>query len=288
MTPREEDAVRHLYVASTHDYILVFTSAGRVHWLKVHALPEVSPEGKGKPVVNLIQIGAGERVADLISLRDFTASGHVVLATRRGYVKKTALEAFSRPRAAGIIALGVDEGDEVLAAALSRGSDEVFMATAKGKAIRFRETDVRPMGRTARGVIGIRMAADDRLVEMEVLAGKRDILTVTQNGYGKRTPVDDYRLQGRGGSGIINIKTSARNGDVVAGMGVGDDDEMLIITANGKIIRFAVRDVSRLSRATQGVRLIHVDEGDRVAAAIRRTEEAPGDPAEADESEGAG
>ncbi len=275
MTTREEDAVRHLFVASTHDYILVFTTAGRVHWLKVHAIPEIGSAGKGRPVVNLIQIQPGHKVATMLAVREFSADAFVVLAARSGYIKKTPLVSFSRPRADGIIAVGIEEGDELLAAELSSGKDEIFMATAAGQSIRFHESGVRPMGRTARGVIGIRMAKGDSLVEMEVLSGRPDILSVTERGYGKLTPVEEYRLQGRGGSGIINIRASERNGKVVACMAVDKQDQILMITAQGKIIRFAVDGVSRMGRATQGVRLIHTDEGDKVASAIRTEEEAP-------------
>jgi DNA gyrase subunit A len=273
MTTREEDAVQHLFVASTHDYILVFTSAGRLHWLKVHRIPEVGSAGKGKAVVNLIQIAPEERVAAMLSVREFADGRHVVLATRRGYIKKTPLAAFSRPRAAGIIALTIDEGDDLLSAGLSSGEDQILMATAKGQAIRYHESDVRPMGRGARGVIGIRMAAGDALVAMEVLSGKPDILSVSKNGFGKRTPVEEYRLQHRGGSGIINMRTTERNGDIVACLAVDGNDQVLMITANGKIIRLAVEDVSRIGRATQGVKLIQISEDDHVVSAIRTAED---------------
>jgi DNA gyrase subunit A len=275
MTTREEDAVRHLFVASTHDYILVFTSGGRVHWLKVHALPEIGSAGKGRPVVNLIQIKPGHTVAAMIAVREFAEGHFVVLAARSGYIKKTPLSAFSRPRADGIIAVNIEPGDELLGAALSGGGDEIFMASARGQSIRFHESDVRPMGRTARGVIGIRMAKSDALVAMEVLSGKPEILSVTENGYGKRTPVEEYRLQGRGGQGIINIRTSRRNGNVAACMAIAEQDEILMITAQGKLIRFPVGGVSRMGRATQGVKLLQVDPGDVVASAIRTEEEAP-------------
>jgi DNA gyrase subunit A len=275
MTTREEDAVRHLFVASTHDYILVFTSGGRVHWLKVHALPEIGSAGKGRPVVNLIQIKPGHTVAAMIAVREFAEGHFVVLAARSGYIKKTPLSAFSRPRADGIIAVNIEGGDELLGAVLSGGDDEIFMASARGQSIRFHESDVRPMGRTARGVIGIRMSKDDSLVAMEVLSGRPEILSVTENGYGKRTPVEEYRLQGRGGQGIINIRTSRRNGNVAACMAIGKQDEILMITAQGKLIRFPVVGVSRMGRATQGVKLLQVDPGDVVASAIRTEEEAP-------------
>jgi DNA gyrase subunit A len=273
MTTREEDAVRHLFVASTHDYILVFTSAGRVHWLKVFLIPEVGSAGRGKALVNLLPLTPGERVQAMISVRDFSQRRNVVLATRRGRIKKTPLAAFSRPRTAGIIALSIDEGDDLFAAGLSSGDDEIFMASAQGKSIRFNEKNVRPMGRGARGVMGIRVADDEEVVGMEVLSGKPDILSVSRNGYGKRTEVEEYRLQGRGGSGIINMRPSQRNGPIVACMSVDDDDQMLIITAKGKIIRLEVRNVSRMGRATQGVRLIHCEEGDHVVSAIRTRED---------------
>jgi DNA gyrase subunit A len=272
MRTREEDAVRHLFVASTHDYILAITSAGKLHWLKVHEIPEVGSAGKGKPVVNLIQLSPGERVATMLSVREFAEGEYVVMATRRGYIKKTPLSAFSRPRQGGIIALTIEEDDDLFAADLSSGDEEIFMATEMGKSIRFNESDVRPMGRNARGVIGIRLTEGDSAVEMEVLSGGPDILTVTQNGYGKRTKVGEYRLQARGGYGIINMRTTKRNGDVVACMEVSKKDQLLAITANGKIIRMEVGGISRIGRATQGVRVIRLDDDDMVVSAIRTAE----------------
>jgi len=273
MRTREEDAVRDLFVASTHDYILVFTSAGKVHWLKVHKIPEVGSAGKGKPVVNLIQITPAEKARAMIAVREFDDEHFVVLATRHGIIKKTPLSAFSRPRTAGIIALSIEENDDLLSADLSSGDDEIFMATARGQSIRFGESDVRPMGRNARGVIGIRIPEGDACVGMQVLRGKPNILTVSANGYGKRTPVEEYRRQGRGGTGIINMRASTRNGDVVACMEVGEDDNLLMITAQGKIIRTSVDGISRIGRATQGVRVIQLDEDDVVVSAIRTAED---------------
>jgi len=281
MTTREEDIVDHLFVASTHDYILVFTARGKLHWVKVHRIPEVGSAGRGKAVVNLIQLDPGDRVAGMLAVREFGADSYVVIATRRGYIKKTALEAFSNVRAAGIIAIAVEDDDEVLSVGLTDGQAEIFMGTASGKSIRFRESDVRPMGRVARGVIAIRTSGDDRLVEMEVLSGRPDILTVSRNGYGKKTPVEDYRLQGRGGSGIINMRTTDRNGEVVACMAVAEDDHVLVITAQGKIIRVDTAGISRIGRATQGVRIIQLDDGDEVVSAIRTAED---EPQEGDES----
>jgi len=269
MTPRAEDVVDTLFVASTHDYILVFTTAGKMHWLKVYRIPEVGADGKGKAVVNLIQINAGESVAAILAVREFEEDRFVVLSTRRGFIKKTALSAFSKPRTAGIIAINIEDGDEVLGAGLSDGKGEIFMATASGKSIRFKESDVRPMGRTTRGVIAIRTAASDRLVSMEILSGKPDILTISSLGYGKRTAEEEYRTQGRGGSGILNMRTTAKNGKVVASMGIEESDHVMVITAKGKIIRMDAAGISRIGRATQGVRLIHLDKGDTVGSAIR-------------------
>jgi DNA gyrase subunit A len=272
MRTREEDAVRQVFVASTHDYVLIFTSLGRVHWLKVFALPEVGSAAKGKAVINLLRLQSEEKVAAMLSVREFDEDRFVVLATRRGFIKKTPLAAFSRPRAGGIIATTIEDGDHLLAAALTGGSDEIFMATAKGKSIRFNEGNVRPMGRNARGVIGIRLGAADEVVAARVLSGQPDILTVTANGYGKRTPVEEYRLQSRGGSGIINMRTTARNGAVVASMAVEDDDQALLITKSGKIIRMNVAGISRIGRATQGVRVIQTSDDDEVVSAIRTAE----------------
>jgi DNA gyrase subunit A len=272
MTTRDEDAVRHLFIASTHDFILVFTSAGKMYWLKVHEIPDVSSAGKGRPIVNLIQIGPEEKVCATLNVREFSEGKFVVMASRKGYIKKTSLSAFSNVRSNGIIALTLDPGDDVLGVDLSDGASEIFMATSKGKSIRFKETDVRPMGRNARGVIGIRMAEDDRLVEMEALSGKPDILSLTANGYGKRTAVQEYRLQGRGGSGIINIRTTGRNGLVVGATAISDEEQILLITAQGKIIRMNASGISRIGRVTQGVRLIQMEEGDVVVAAIRTAE----------------
>jgi DNA gyrase subunit A len=272
MTTRDEDAVRHLFIASTHDYILVFTSSGKMYWLKVHEIPDVSSAGKGRPIVNLIQIGPDEKVCATLNVREFSEGKFVVMASRKGYIKKTSLSAFANVRSNGIIALTLDPGDDVLGVDLSDGNAEIFMATSKGKSIRFKESDVRPMGRNARGVIGIRMAEDDRLVEMEALSGKPDILSLTANGYGKRTAVQEYRLQGRGGSGIINIRTTGRNGLVVGATEISDEEQILLITAQGKIIRMNASGISRIGRVTQGVRLIQMEEGDVVVAAIRTAE----------------
>jgi DNA gyrase subunit A len=272
MSTREEDFVEQLFVASTHDYILAFSSKGRLHWLKVHEIPEIGPAARGKPIVNLLRLDEGEAITALLSVREFAEGRYVVMATRRGVIKKTPLSAFSNVRAVGIIALSIDEGDGLLAVKLSGGESEVFLATKRGKAIRFNEKDVRPMGRTARGVRGIRLRQDDELIEMEVLEGRGHILTVTERGYGKRTKVEDYRLQGRGGSGIINLRVTQKNQPVVGAMETGPGDQIMMVTGQGKIIRMETDEISAIGRATQGVRLLDVEEGDSVVSVVRLPE----------------
>ena len=269
---KDEDAVQHLFVGSTHDQILAFTSAGRVHWLKVFRIPDMGRYAKGRSIANLIQLQPDERVQALLPVSEFVDDKFVVFVTRNGIVKKTPLQAYSRPRASGIIALTIDEDDRLLTACVSGGDHEIFVATSKGKSIRFSEGDVRAMGRNARGVMGIRLGDGDKVVAAEVLGGRPDILTVTANGYGKRTPVEEYRLQGRGGTGIINMKTTERNGNVVGAMVVSEEEQLLLITASGKIIRMNIDGISRIGRATQGVRLIQTAEDDRVVSAIRTAE----------------
>jgi DNA gyrase subunit A len=273
MTTREEDFVEHLFVASTHASILIFTTKGRVHWLKVHEIPQIGAAGKGKNIINFVNLTSEEKVAAMVAVKDFTEDRTVVFCTRKGIVKKTPLAAYGNPRAGGIIAIGIDEGDELLSANQTDGKQELFMATSLGQAIRFPEEDVRPMGRGAHGVIGMRLEGEDAIVEMDVLkpdAGT--MLTVTEKGYAKRTEVAEYRLQGRGGSGIINLKVTDKTGPVVQVMQVADHDQVMVITAFGKIIRTRVRDISLLGRPTQGVRLIHLEDGDTVVAVARVAE----------------
>jgi DNA gyrase subunit A len=273
MTTREEDFVEHLFVASTHAHILIFTTRGRVHWLKVHEIPQIGAAGKGKNIVNFIELSSEEKIAALLTTKEFAEDRSVVFCSRSGIVKKTPLSAYGNPRAGGIIAVGVEEGDELLAAKLTDGRQEIFMATSRGQAIRFDESDVRPMGRTARGVIGMRLREGDSIVEMDVPRSKDNtILTVTERGYAKRTEIEEYRLQGRGGSGIINLKVTEKTGPVVQAMEVAADDQVMVITAHGKIIRTDVRDISLLGRPTQGVRLIHLEDGDQVVAVARVAE----------------
>jgi DNA gyrase subunit A len=272
MRTREEDFVSHLFVASTHAYIMIFSDRGRAYWLKVHEIPDVGPDGRGKAIANLVSMEEGERIAALLAVKEFEADKFVVMGTRRGVIKKTELSAFSNPRAGGIIAMGVEEGDSVIAVGVSDGKNEIFIGTRSGMAIRFPEEDVRPMGRAAYGVRGVTLRDDDEVVGMDVLAAGGTILSVTEQGYGKRTGLDEYRVQSRGGLGIINIQTSDRNGKVIGIAQVTDDDELMLITQQGKILRMASNAIRSIGRATQGVRLIELEEGDRAVSIARLAE----------------
>ena len=319
----EEDPIRHLFVASTHDYLMFFTNRGKVYWQKVYDLPQLSRESRGRAVVNLLNFTEGERVADCRAVRDFNQPDHyLMMATRSGLVKKTALAKFSRPMRGGIIAIKLREDDEVVDVAITRSGDEVVLATARGMAIRFRESDARPMGRNTSGVKGISLSADDSLVGMVVAEPDATLLTTCANGYGKRTqfgpnsapqagdapsddaeaddasetnevaePADDadaegsegvsssnrYRAQKRGGKGLRDIKTTQRNGPVIGVIGVRDDDEVLMMTARGKLQRVVAGEISIIGRNTQGVRIMTLDETDTLAAIVRvpRDEDAP-------------
>jgi DNA gyrase subunit A len=272
MRTREEDFVSHLFVASTHAYIMIFSDRGRAYWLKVHEIPDVGPDGRGKAIANLVSMEEGERIAALLAVKDFEDGKFIVMGTRRGVIKKSELSAFSNPRAGGIIAMGVEEGDSVIAVQISNGSNEIFIGTRSGMSIRFPESDVRPMGRAAYGVRGISLRDDDEVVGMDVLAPGGTILSVTEQGYGKRTELEEYRVQSRGGIGIINIQTSERNGKVIGVVQVSNDDELMLITQQGKILRMAANTIRAIGRATQGVRLIDI-EGDDRAVSIARLEE---------------
>ena len=272
MSVREEDFVAHLFIASTHSYILIFSDKGRVYWLKVYSIPDVGPDGKGKAIANLVSMLPDEKIAALLTVRDFEEGRYVVMGTRRGVVKKTELAAFRNPRAAGIIAMGVEEDDAVIAVQTSDGSGHIFIGTRGGMAIRFPEGDVRPTGRGTYGVRGITLREGDEAVAMEVTNGGGTLLTVSEKGYGKRTDLDEYRVQSRGGLGIINIHTTDRNGRVVGIAYVRDEDELMLITQQGKVLRMGTRDIRTIGRATQGVRLIGVEEDDRVVSIARLAE----------------
>jgi DNA gyrase subunit A len=305
MRTREEDFVTHLFVASTHAYIMIFSDRGRAYWLRVHEIPDAGAGGKGKAIANLVSMAEGERIAALLAVREWPSEEgrqFVVMGTRRGVVKKTDLSAYSNPRAGGIIAMGVEEMDAVIAVAQTDGRAQVFIATRDGMSIRFPEEDVRPMGRTAYGVRGISLRDDDEVVAMEVVpmevVGETGtILSVTENGYGKRTAIDEYRLQSRGGVGIINIQTSDRNGKVVGTAWVHDGDEIMVISQQGKVIRMATSDIRTIGRATQGVTLLNLSgdeegaEADKVVSIVRLANEAdaaapePAEPVEPAEPE---
>ncbi len=272
MRTRDEDFVSHLFVASTHAYIMIFSDRGRAYWLKVHEIPDVGPGGKGKAIANLVSMEEGERIAALLAVKEFDAASFIVMGSRKGVVKKTALSAFSNPRAGGIIAMGIEEGDAVIAVQVTDGSAEIFIGTHAGMAIRFPESDVRPMGRTAYGVRGITLRDDDYVVAMEAVKPGGTLLTVTMHGYGKRTEIDEYRVQSRGGVGIINIATSERNGQVVGVAFVQEGDELLVITQQGMILRMETKGVRSIGRATQGVKLIDIEGDDKVVSIARLVE----------------
>ena len=272
MTTKSEDFVSHLFVASTHAYFMIFTDKGRAYWLKVHEIPEVGPGGKGKSIANLVSMEEGERIAAMLALKTFDDDKFIMMGTRRGIVKKTVLSAFSNPRAGGIIAMGVEDGDAVIAVQITDGSSQILIGTRNGVAIRFNEDDVRSMGRTAYGVKGLTLRDDDYVVGMEAVKSGGTILTVTEHGYGKRTDVDEYRVTSRGGVGIINIDTSERNGLVVAVAYVEAADDVLLVTQQGMIIRTPSSDIRLTGRAAQGVRLINIDDDDRVVALAKLNE----------------
>jgi DNA gyrase subunit A len=271
--PKAEDFVELLFVASSHDYLLFFTNKGRVHWKKVHEIPEGGRVTRGKAIVNLLQLKRGERVATTLSVKGFEEGRYVVMASRKGLVKKTTLESYSHPRSMGIIALKIREEDELIAVRVSSGEQDIFLTTRQGKSIRFKESDLRDMGRVAAGNIGIRMEPGDEVVGMEVLKEGATILTVSANGYGKRTKTEEYRAQSRGGKGILTIKTSERNGPVVYSSQVSGQDQLMIITGHGKIIRLRVADISVIGRNTQGVKLINLGEGEKVVGVARVMED---------------
>jgi DNA gyrase subunit A len=298
---REEDFLESLFVASTHSYVLVFSDKGKVYWLKVHEIPLAGRAARGKPIVNLVHLAQGEKVAAILPVRRLPeppgsgedveaaegeekaeaaeAQQFVFMATRRGLIKKTRLDQYARPRAAGIIALGIEEGDELIAARLTDGRSHVLLSTAQGMAIRFEESDVRPMGRSAYGVKGITLDEGDRVVSAESLqpavegAPGETILTVTANGYGKRTELSEYRVQTRGGKGTITIKTTERNGPVVAAASVTDAEEVMIITNRGMLIRMPAKGISVIGRNTQGVRLITLESKEEQVVAVAKVAE---------------
>ena len=275
MRTRDEDFLTHLFVASTHAYILIFSDRGRVYWLKVHEIPDVGPAGRGKAIANLVKMESGERIAALQAVREWPEANDerfVVMGTRKGVVKKTDVRAFRHPRAGGIIAMGVGPDDAVIGAELTDGQGEIFIGTRGGMAIRFAEANVRVMGRAASGVRGISVREGDEVVAMTVVRPGGTLLTVTENGFGKRTELDEYRVQSRGGVGIIDIYASKRNGRVAGVAYVEHDDELMLITQQGKVLRMVTTDIRPIGRATQGVRLIEIDQDDHVVSLARLAE----------------
>lgn len=269
MTTREDDFVEKIFVASTHSFVLFFTSKGRVHWLKVHQIPQAGRMARGKAVVNLIELARDERVAAILPVRDFAEGKYVLFSTRKGIVKKTELAAYSNPRSTGIIAITIDEDDELIAVKITDGTQDILLGTKRGKAIRFRETDVRPIGRTGRGVIGITMEKEDFVVAMETVGDLHDILTVTERGFGKKTDVTEYRRQGRGGRGIINLKTVPRVGLIAGVRQVTGDEDVILLTNSGQIIRLRVNEISLLHRSTQGIKLMDLTENETIVGVVR-------------------
>lgn len=274
MRPKEEDFVEQLFIASTHSFVLVFTDAGKVYWLKVHEIPQGGRASRGKAIVNLLQLSSGENVTSILPVKEFIEDRFIIFATQNGIVKKTDLMAYANPRAGGIIALTVDEGDRLVSTRLSDGDMDILLASQSGKAIRFPEKEARAMGRTSRGVRGMQLEGDDRVIGMEVVSDTTaaTLVTVTEKGFGKRTNLDEYRQQGRGGKGIITIKTSERNGQVVDIKLINEDFDLMFITDGGKVLRTRVADLSIIGRNTQGVRLMVLEPGERIVAVAKLAE----------------
>ena len=269
MQTRDEDFVEQLFLASTHDYMLFFTNIGKVHWLKVYQVPQAGRTARGKAAVNFLQLQPDEKISTVVPIRRFEVERYLIMATKRGIVKKTELTAYSRPRQAGIIAITIDEGDELIRVGVTSGDQEIFLGTRKGLSIRFPETGVRAIGRTGRGVIGIRMDADDEVIGMEIVSPGSSILTVTEKGYGKRTLESQYRTQSRGGKGLINLRLTSKTGNVVGIRQVFEDDDVMLMSDLGHLVRLRVADVSNIGRNTQGVRMITLGEDTRLVGLVR-------------------
>ena len=277
MNMKEEDFVEHVFTASTHDYLLCFTEAGRMYWLKAYHVPEGSRQARGRALANVIEMGPEEKLAAILCVRELDDDAHnLLMATRNGIIKKTVLSAYKNIRAGGINAINIDENDRLIGVQLTSGEDEIILSMRNGKAIRFKEQDARPMGRVARGVKGVTLEGDDEVVSIEVVDPNATMMAITENGYGKRTGFDEYRLQSRGGKGIISIQTSERNGKVVSAHAVTDDNRIMLISQNGQMICIGASDLRVIGRNTQGVRLVNLSEDDLlVSAAVLDAEESP-------------
>ncbi|MCG8014454.1 MAG: DNA gyrase subunit A, partial [Candidatus Thiodiazotropha weberae] len=272
---KDEDFVDKLFVASTHDTILCFSNMGKVYWLKVYELPQAGRNARGKPIVNLLPLESDEQINAILPVREYQSDRYVFMATSSGTVKKTPLEAFSRPRANGIIAVDLRDGDKLVGVSVTDGEQDIMLFSSSGKAVRFSEDNVRPMGRTACGVRGIRLEAEHKLVSL-IVASEGDVLTVTENGYGKRTAIEEYPVHGRGGQGVISIQTSDRNGNVVGAVQVTDEDEVMMITDGGTLVRNRVAEVSQMGRNTQGVIMIRLSNEEKLIG-IERVESLDGE-----------
>ncbi len=276
METREEDFVEHLFIASTHEHILFFTNKGKVYWLKVHEVPQAGRLSRGKAIVNLLQLESGEAISARVPVKEFDPKKFLVLVTRQGLIKKTCLDAFSNPRRAGIVAISLEKGDELIGAALTDGQQEILLATRQGKAVRFKEKDVRDMGRSAKGVRAIRLGKKDEVIGMEIVDSEASLLTVTSGGFGKRSSFKEYRLQSRGGKGVINIKVTSKNGEVVGLKSVTEQDDVMLITQNGMVVRCSVKGIRSVGRNSQGVHVIRLEAKDYVssiASVVKKEEE---------------
>jgi DNA gyrase subunit A len=265
METKEEDFVEQLFIGSTHDYMLFFSNLGRLYWLKIYQIPEAGRAAKGKALINLLSLSEGERITTALPVRDFK-EGYLVVFTKNGVVKKTLLEEYNNPRGKGIIAVTLEEGDELITVSKTDGKSDFIIGTKEGLSIRFNEEDVRPMGRTAKGVIGIRLLKGDEVVSAEVVETNTALLTVTEKGIGKRTKLEEYPVQGRGGKGVISIKLTEKGGKAVGLMQVRDEDEVVMIANTGKLIRTVAGNISIHGRNTQGVKLMDMEEGDRIVS----------------------
>ncbi len=263
---REEDFIEHLFVASTKDYLLIFTDKGRVHWLKAYEIPQASRTAKGKAIINLLQLAQDEKASSTIPVKEFSPDRFLVMATRLGLIKKTRLDEYSNPRKGGIIGITLEKDDELIGVKLTEAEQDLLLATRLGKAIRFPESQVRDMGRQAKGVRGISLAKHDEVIAMGIAQKDATVLTVTELGFAKRTPISQYRIQRRAGKGIINIKVTKKNGQAVSLKTVSDKDELMVITQNGMFLRCPAKDIRTTGRSSQGVRLIKLEAKDRVSS----------------------
>jgi DNA gyrase subunit A len=262
---KEEDFVEHLFVASTKDYLLIFTDKGQVHWLKVYEIPQAGRTSKGKAIVNMVQVEAGSAISSTIPVKEFSADKYLVMVTKLGLIKKTKLDAYGNPRKAGIIGITLEKGDALIGVEMTDGKQELLIGTRQGKAIHFSEEKVRDMGRGAKGVRAVSLAKKDEVIDLVVAQKGKEVLTVTSLGFAKRTTIDEYRLTSRGGKGVTNIKITDKNGEAVNIKAVTDNDELMVITQNGVFLRCAVKDIRETGRSAQGVRLIKLQDKDRVS-----------------------